>query len=128
MVGTVLTNAPRSPHKFISIPLFSPGNVTFPPAIQLAPVGISVPAFDSQSDLRYVPTLRTFLLYKCFFIRRGSGAEAPVLPAVKKSQISIAGIFPRNRGDFSPQFRGFSPALAGIFPAIFLENLQVKIA
>ncbi len=51
----------------ISIPLFSQGNVTFFPTIQLAPVGISVPAFISRSDLWYIPTLRTFLLYKFKF-------------------------------------------------------------
>ncbi len=41
----------------ISIPLFSRQNVKIIPAIYLASTGISDPAFGSQSDLRYVPTL-----------------------------------------------------------------------
>ena len=48
----------------MSIPEFSPQNDTFPPGPHIAPVGISDPTFSSRSDLRYVPTLRTFLLYK----------------------------------------------------------------
>ncbi len=65
---------------WISIPLFSPGN-TFFPAIQLASVGISNLAFGSRSDLRYIPTLRTYLYYersysKNVFLFAGSGAEA----------------------------------------------------
>jgi hypothetical protein len=101
----------------ISIPLFSPGNDTFPPAIQLALVGISVLAFGSRSDLRYVPTfrtypqcptLRTFLLYKCFFFG-GLGAEVQIRPAAKKKSDF-------NLGDFSPESRDFFLAFAVIFP------------
>ena len=51
----------------ISMPDFSPQNDTIFPGPQIAPVGISDPTFSSRSDLRYVPTLRTFLLYECFF-------------------------------------------------------------
>ncbi len=42
---------------YISIPLVSPGKNTFPPAFQVALVGISDPAFSYLSDLLYVPTI-----------------------------------------------------------------------
>ncbi len=45
----------------ISIPLFSPQNDKIFPVIYFASVGISDPAFGSLSELRYVPTIRTFL-------------------------------------------------------------------
>ncbi len=119
----------------ISIPLFSPWNVTF---FQLAPVGISVPAFDSRSDLRYVPTLRTYLHHErsysinVFFIRR-VGNRGPGLTCCKKKSdfnsgdfslesrgffSGIAWIFPLDCVDFFPRLRGFPPAIAGISPAI----------
>ena len=62
----------------ISIPDFSRRFAIFFPGTQIAPVGISDPTFSSRSDLWYVPTLRTFLLYKCFFYSEFPGAEAPV--------------------------------------------------
>ncbi len=98
----------------ISIPLFSPGNDTFPPAIQFAPVGISDPAFGFRSDLRYVPTLRTYLHYErtyaiIFFYSAGSEPR-PEFDLQPKTKSDV------NRGDFPPESRGFSPAVPGIFP------------
>ena len=52
----------------ISIPDFSRRFATFFPGPQIAPVGISDPTVSSRSDLWYVPTLRTFLLY-CAYSR-----------------------------------------------------------
>ena len=62
----------------ISIPDFPRQFATFFPGTQIAPVGISDPTFSSRSDLWYVPTLRTFLLYKCFFYSEVRAAQAPV--------------------------------------------------
>ena len=47
-------------------------------AIEKTPFRISDPTLASRSDLRYVPTLRTFLHYKCFFYSEIPGAQAPV--------------------------------------------------
>ncbi len=62
---------------FISIPLFSPGNVRFFSAIQLAPVGISVPALilgrTYGTYLHYERTYTTNVPTLYFsFIPRGS--------------------------------------------------------
>ncbi len=57
------------------IPLFSPPNDKIFPAIHFASIGISYPAFGSRSDLRCVPTQRTYLSIICFLF--GSGAQAP---------------------------------------------------
>ena len=57
-----------APHP-ISIPVFSRRYDSFLTPIQFAPFRSSYPTFSSRSDLRYVSTLRTFLRYKCFFIR-----------------------------------------------------------
>ena len=47
-------------------------------AIKKAPFRSSDPTLASRSDLRYVPTLRTFLHYKCYFYSEIPGAQAPV--------------------------------------------------
>jgi len=86
----------------ISIPLFSPRNDKIFPAIYFASFRISDPAFGSRSDLRYVPTLRTFLRLKCFFY---SGRE------------------PRPRGTCRPKPVRFSPRF---FPAIFLRDFSPR--
>jgi hypothetical protein len=92
----------------ISIPLFSQGNNTFSPAIQFVSAGISVPAFGYLLDLRYVTTLRTYLYYErsytiIFFNSAGRRLRPTLTCHPKKSQELIAGIFPRNRGDFPPE-------------------------
>ena len=61
----------------ISLPDISRQNATFFPGPQIAPVGIPDPTFSFRSDLWYVPTIRTFLLYQCFFYSEVPGAEAP---------------------------------------------------
>ena len=94
----------------ISIPDFSPQFATFFPGTQIAPVGISDPTFSSRSDLWYVPTLRTFLLYKCFFYSEVRAAQAPVWPAGKS--VRFPGNFPAIPGKFPRDF----PAIPGKFP------------
>ena len=51
---------------FISIPAFPQGNDPFFTGFQIALVGTSYPTFSSRSDLWYVPTVRTLLLFKYF--------------------------------------------------------------
>ena len=110
------------------MPDFPPQNDTFFPGPQIAPVGISESTFSSRSDLWYVPTLRTFLLYKCFFTGV-SRSRCSGLPCRQKRQISgkfprnfpgnfpaIPGKLPRDSGETSPQFRGNFPAIPGKFP------------
>ena len=68
--------------KVISIPVFSLRYDKVIPAFEIAPIRPSDPTLSSRSDLRYVPTLRTFLLYERsysnFFYSEVRGAEAPV--------------------------------------------------
>ena len=102
----------------ISIPKFSPQNDTFFPGPQIAPVGISDPTFTSRSDLWYVPTLRTFLLYNRFFYSEVRGAEVSGLTCGQKRQ--IPGKFPAISREISPQFHGKFPRhFPGIFPGFF---------
>jgi hypothetical protein len=110
----------RKPELLISIPLFSPGNNTFFPAIQFAPVGMSVPAFSSQSDLLYVPKLRTYLYERSYpktviFFRR-VGRRGPSLTwRQKKARFQSRGFFPESRG--------FFPGIAGMFPRDFSPGI-----
>jgi hypothetical protein len=108
---------------FISIPSFSQRNVKIIPSIHFASIGSSYPAFGSRSDLRYVPTLRTFLRLKCFLIRVGSPG-----PGCSAAQICLdfPAIFPR---DFSPRFipaifpRDFFPRfISAIYPCYFFPR------
>ena len=62
----------------ISIPLFSRRCDSFFTAFQIVPFHSSDLTFSFRSDLRYVPTLRTFLFYKCFFYSGFRGSRAPV--------------------------------------------------
>ncbi len=82
-------------------PFFPRETTIFSPVIYFAPIGISDLAFGSRSDLRCVPTQRTYQLLKCFFIRFWS----PGVPVAQKL-LDFPSDFPRN---FSPRF----------FPAIF---------
>ena len=50
----------------INIPDFSRRCYSFLTPIEIAPLRSFDSTPSSRSDLRYVPTLRTFLLYKCF--------------------------------------------------------------
>ena len=72
----------------ISIPLFSRRCDSFLTANQFAPFHSSDPTFSSRSDLRYVPTLRTFLRYKCFFIRNFGGTRLQFDLPAKASDLS----------------------------------------
>ena len=56
--------------RIISIPLFSRRCDSFLTAFQIVPFHSSDPTFSFRSDLRYVPTLRTSLLYTYIFILR----------------------------------------------------------
>ncbi len=95
----------------ISIPFYSPRNVTLFPAIQIAPVDISDPAFSCRLDLRYVPTLRTFLLYKCIFFIWRVGCLGPDLTCQQ------------TRSGFPPRL---SPAICGEFPPRFFPAKNRK--
>ncbi len=97
--------------------LFSPGNVTFPPAFQIALVGISDLGFSSRSDLQYIPTLRTILLYKYVFYLR-VGSQGPCSTYRRKKVRFISWIFPGSCGDFSENARIFSRN-SGDFPQRF---------
>ena len=102
----------------ISIPVLSRRYDRFIHAIEIAPVCPTDPTPSSRSDLRYVPTQRTFLLYKCFLFGGSdrSGSRGSGLTCRKKRQ--IPGIFSAISRDFPLQFRGFSSAISGIFTAI----------
>ncbi len=88
---------------FISIPLFSPRNDKIFPAIYFASIRISYQAFGSRSDLRYVPTLRTFQRKNVVFIpvvrSRGPGGACRQ-KTIKFSPRFFPAIFHR---DFSPR-------------------------
>ena len=91
------------------MPDFSRQFATFFPGPQIAPVGIPDPTFSSRSDLWYVPTLGTFLPYKCFFIRRFG---EPRLQFDLRAKAS-------DSGEISPRFRRNFPAIPGKFPRKF---------
>ena len=106
------------------MPDFFPQNDTFFPGPQIAPVGISDPTFSSRLDLWHVPTLRTFLLYKCFFLFGTSGSRGSGLTCGQKRQ--IPGKFSRDSGEISPRFRGNFPGHSreisrGIFEGKMIE-------
>ena len=94
----------------ISIPVFSRRCDSFLTPIQFAPFRSSDRKFSSRSDLRHVPTLRTFLRYKHFFIR-SFGSPGSGLTCRQKRQIShpdrreislqFRAIAVKNHGDFS---------------------------
>ena len=122
----------------ISIPPFSPRNDKIFPAIYFALIRISDPAFGSRSDLRYVPTLRTFLHINFFCSGREPrprvGSPGPGCTCRPKrfdfsrdfSPRFFPAIFPR---DFPPRFspaifpRDFSPRF---FPAIFPRDFSPR--
>ena len=96
------TNAPIV---VISILVFSRQLDSFLTPIEIAPFRSSDPTFSSRSDLRHVPTLRTFLRYKCFFIRGfGEPRLRLDLPAKASDRREKSRRFPaitvKNHGDF----------------------------
>ena len=114
----------------ISIPDLSRRYDKFIPANEIAPLRPFNPTLSSRSDLRYVPTLRTFLLNKCFFIRRFGEPRLRFDLLEKASDLSpqspgksprspgkippIAGKNPPDSGDFYPRLQGFFPAISGV--------------
>ena len=103
-------------------PIF-PGRRHFVTPFQIAPVGTFAPTFSFRSDLRYVPTLRMFLRYKCFY----SECWEPRLRFDLLAECVLSpGYFLAISRDFSPRFPGFLPAISrdsspqflGVFPAI----------
>ena len=126
----------------ISIPLSSQRNVTvtFFPAIEIALVGISDQAIGPWSDSWYVPSLRTFLLYKCFIYLKGRGPRPLFDLPQKKVRFSLGppprfagislrfayilsrvfgGVFPAVCLDFHRDFQGVTPAIYGDFSPRF---------
>jgi hypothetical protein len=96
--------------------LFPPGYNSIFPSFQIALVGISYPTFSSWSDLRYIPILHTFLLYKWFFYSE-YWKPRPRFDL----QAKTSGFIP---GNFPLKFRGFPPGKIsryspGFFPGFY---------
>ena len=111
------------------MPESPPQNDSFFPGPQIAPVGISDPTFSSRSDLRYVPTLRTLLHYKRFFIRRFGEPRLRFDLREKTSEsreisLQFPGKCPRNfPGNFPGLSREIPPDLPGKFLRTFPGNV-----